>query len=115
MAHLLPSMVLLLVAAMVLVAPAASSGWVHNPSCTPRAKYQKLGESAVKKYNEHIHGKFKLIGVEDCYVLDRGSDRYSHRFSAIVDGGKKIKTEVLEDLSIPGVPPVHKFGHFHPH
>ncbi|CAN6477481.1 unnamed protein product [Victoria cruziana] len=115
MARFLPaSMALLLIAAMVLVAPAASSGWVPNPSCSPYPKYETLGEFAVNRYNEQNHGSLMLWAVKDCWVLDRGTGHYTFRFITIVHGGRKYRTEVLEDLSAPGHPPVHNFGYFRP-
>ncbi|CAN6477484.1 unnamed protein product [Victoria cruziana] len=113
MARFLPaSMALLLIAAMVLVAPAASSGWVPNPSCSPYPKYETLGEFAVNRYNEQNHGSLRFVAVESCQVLDRGTGHYTYRFVTIVDGGDKYNTEVLEDLSAPYSPPVHNFGYF---
>ncbi|CAN6477486.1 unnamed protein product [Victoria cruziana] len=113
MARFLPaSMALLLIAAMVLVAPAASSGWIPNPSCSPYPKYETLGEFAVNRYNEQNHGSLRFVAVESCQVLDRGTGHYTYRFVTIVDGGDKYNTEVLEDLSAPYSPPVHNFGYF---
>ncbi|CAN6477480.1 unnamed protein product [Victoria cruziana] len=94
--------------------PAQPPKWQHNPTCRPYAKYGELGLFAVQRYNEQNHGSLMLWAVKDCWVLDRGTGHYTFRFITIVRGGRKYRTEVLEDLSAPGRPPVHNFGYFRP-
>ncbi|KAF3781039.1 hypothetical protein EJ110_NYTH37748 [Nymphaea thermarum] len=109
MGRFLPLAVLVMVA-VAFVAPAASTA--HN--CYPYSKYEALGKFAVKRYNEQNHGNLHFVAVDQCWKLDRGTGHYTYHFITIVSGGKKYETEVIEDLSAPGYPPVHNFGYFKP-
>ncbi|KAF3783257.1 hypothetical protein EJ110_NYTH18607 [Nymphaea thermarum] len=107
-------------AAMAFVAiarPYEPSGWVSVPYVEKDSHVQSLGEFAVTRYNEQTKGYLKFIQVTEAQVLDRGTEHYTYKLEINVEdsyGVKTFKSEVFQDLSAPGQPPVLNLGYFMP-
>ncbi|KAF3783252.1 hypothetical protein EJ110_NYTH18597 [Nymphaea thermarum] len=107
-------------AAMALVAtayPYKPSGFVPVPHVEKDGHVQYLGEFAVKRYNEKKHAYLKFIQVTEAQVLDRGTEHYTYKLVIKVQNGYAItfyKSEILQDLSAPGKPPVLNVAYFTP-
>ncbi|KAF3783251.1 hypothetical protein EJ110_NYTH18595 [Nymphaea thermarum] len=99
-------------AAMAFVAiarPYEPSGWVTVPNVEKDGHVQYLGKFAVTRYNEQTKAYLEFIKVTEAQVLDRGTEHYTYKLVIEVHDGyavKLFKSEVFQDLSAPGQPPV---------
>ncbi|XP_031481870.1 uncharacterized protein LOC116251634 [Nymphaea colorata] len=120
MAPSFPFLAITMMAAMALVAtayPYKPSGFVPVPHVEKDGHVQYLGEFAVEKYNEQKHAYLKFIQVTEAQVLDRGTEHYTYKLVIKVQDGYAIKfykSEILQDLSAPGEPPVLNVAYFKP-
>ncbi|KAF3783232.1 hypothetical protein EJ110_NYTH18562 [Nymphaea thermarum] len=107
-------------AAMAFVAiarPYEPSGWVTVPNVEKDSHVQYLGKFAVTRYNKQTKAYLEFIEVTEAEVLDRGTEHYTYKLVIKVHDGyavKFFKSEVFQDLSAPGQPPVLNLGYFIP-
>ncbi|XP_049932767.1 uncharacterized protein LOC116249885 isoform X2 [Nymphaea colorata] len=120
MARFSSFLVIAAMAAMAFVAiarPYEPSGWVAVPNVEKDSHVQYLGKFAVTRYNEQTKAYLEFIKVTEAEVLDRGTEHYTYKLVIQVHDGyavKSFKSEVLQDLSAPGQPPVLNLGYFMP-
>ncbi|KAF3783255.1 hypothetical protein EJ110_NYTH18603 [Nymphaea thermarum] len=87
------------------------------PNVEKDSHVQYLGKFAVTRYNEQTKAYLEFIKVTEAQVLDRGTEHYTYKLAIQVHDGyavKSFKSEVFQDLSAPGQPPVLNLGYFIP-
>uniref|UniRef100_A0A5K1B1U2 Cystatin domain-containing protein n=1 Tax=Nymphaea colorata TaxID=210225 RepID=A0A5K1B1U2_9MAGN len=120
MGRFFPFLAITMMAAMALAAtayPYKPSGFVPVSHVEKDGHVQYLGEFTVKRYNEQNHAYLKFIQVTEAQVLDRGTEHYTYKLVIKVHNGYAIKfyrSEILQDLSAPGHPPVLNIAYFMP-